>query len=126
EHKARGVITEIIVFELAEYAASCLPDLIQAFRENPSGDVRMFVLMALEIALLPESVEFFGEVLRDGEPQHQPYALRALKGIDTRDPGPCSGKRCVRGRARRRSDCETASGPADQADRGRIPVSRGK
>src|SRR5262245_6016074 len=85
EHKARGVITDIIVFELAEHAASCLPDLIQAFRDNPSGDVRMFVLMALEIARVPESVEFFGEVLRDGDPRYQPYALRALKDIDTRE-----------------------------------------
>jgi hypothetical protein len=85
EHKVRGVVTDIIVFELAEHAGSCLPDLIQAFRDNPSGDVRMFVLMALEIARLPESVEFFGEVLRDGDPRYRPYALRALKDIDTRE-----------------------------------------
>ena len=85
EHKARGVITDIIVFELAEHAASCLPDLIEAFRDNESGDVRMFVLMALEIARVPESVEFFGEVLRDGNPEYEPYALRALKSIDTRE-----------------------------------------
>ena len=85
EHKARGVVTDIIVFELAEHAASCLPDLIQAFRDNPSGDVRMFLLMALEIARVPESVEFFAEILRDRDPQYQPYALRALKGIGTRE-----------------------------------------
>jgi hypothetical protein len=84
-HKAKGAWADIIAHELAENAASCFPDLIAAFREGSSDDVPMYVMMALDVARLPEAVPFLAEVLREGDDRFAPYAKRALKGIDTRE-----------------------------------------
>lgn len=81
--KARRSWADIIAHELAENAALCLPDLIAAFRTDPSQDVRMYVMMALDIARLPETVPFLAEVLQQDNPRFTPFALRALQGIDT-------------------------------------------
>jgi hypothetical protein len=84
EGYARGAWTDIIVFELAENANDCLGDLTDAFHaEVGETDVRLFILMALEIAKLPESVPFLTAVLTDGNPRFTPYAIRGLKTIDT-------------------------------------------
>jgi hypothetical protein len=69
--------------ELAENATHCLSDLIETFRTESSEDVRLYVMMALETAKLPESVPFLGEVLRGGNPKFTPYAERALRDINT-------------------------------------------
>jgi hypothetical protein len=42
-------------------------------------------MMALEDAKIPETVTFLGEVLRDGDERLAPYAVRALRAIDTSD-----------------------------------------
>jgi hypothetical protein len=81
--KARGTWADIIASELAEHAASCLSDLIEAFRTGSSEDVGLYVMMALESARLPESVPFLAEVLHDGNPRFTPYAERALRSINT-------------------------------------------
>jgi hypothetical protein len=81
--KARRAWSDIIAFELAENAARCLPDLIEAFRADASGAVSFFVLMALEDAKLPESVPFLGEVLREGNPSFVCYVERTLRAINT-------------------------------------------
>jgi hypothetical protein len=81
--KARGAWADIIAFELAENAASCLAELIATFRDDPGADVRLYVMMALDIARVPASVPFLGEVFREGDPRYVPYAERALRGIDT-------------------------------------------
>jgi hypothetical protein len=81
--KARGSQADIIVFELAENAANCLSDLIDTFRTDPSEDVRLYVMMALELARLPESAAFLTEVMDSGNPRFTPYAARALGAIDT-------------------------------------------
>jgi len=83
--KARGAWADIIAFELAEHAADHLPELIETFRTDPSENVQLYVMMALDIAHLPESVLFLGEVLHEGNPHFIPYAERALKSIDTPD-----------------------------------------
>ncbi len=83
--KAQGGRAEIIVYELAENAANCLPDLIETFRTDPNETVRQFIMMALEIARLPESVPFLAEVLQQGDEHYAPYAFRTLKAIDTRE-----------------------------------------
>lgn len=83
---ARGAWADIIVFESAANAAACLAELIETFRSNPRGDVvRLYVMTALDIARLPESVPFLAEVLQDGDTLYTPYAERALRGIDTRE-----------------------------------------
>lgn len=81
--KAKGAWADIILWELAEHAAVCLPELIETYRNEPRGDVRLYVMMALEIAQLSESVPFLVGVLHDNDPNLTPYAERALKGINT-------------------------------------------
>ena len=81
--KARGAWAEIIAYELAENASSCLPELIDAFRNDSKRDVRLYVMMALETARLPEAVPFLEEVLRAGDEVFASYAERALRGINT-------------------------------------------
>lgn len=85
DDKARGSWADIIAQELAENASECLAELIETFRTDPSESVRLYVMMALDIALLPESVPFLAQVLHEGNPLFTPYALRALDGIDTRE-----------------------------------------
>jgi hypothetical protein len=86
-HKNRGTWADIICEELAENAAECLNDLITEFRsdENAHTDVRLFIMMALEIARPPEAVPFLVEVLRDPDTRLARYAESALKGVDTRE-----------------------------------------
>jgi hypothetical protein len=81
--KARRAWTDIIAYELAAHAAACLPELIAAYREDQGGDVRLYVMMALDRARPPGAVEFLAEVLRAGDPRYAPYAERALTGIGT-------------------------------------------
>jgi hypothetical protein len=81
--EARGVWADIIAYELANNAHACLPELIEAFRKDRGGDVGLYVMMALDIARLPETVPFLAEVLTEGNPAFVPYALRALEGINT-------------------------------------------
>jgi hypothetical protein len=80
---ARGAWADIIASELADNATLCLPDLIETFRTDPSEDVRLYVMMALDMARVPESVLFLAEVLHGANPRFTPYAERALIGIDT-------------------------------------------
>ncbi|HMF12247.1 MAG TPA: hypothetical protein VKE94_08070, partial [Gemmataceae bacterium] len=83
--RARGSWADIIAYELAENAGECLAELVETFRTDPSESVRLYVMMAFDIARLPESVPFLAEVLQEGNPLFTPYALRALNGIDTRE-----------------------------------------
>ena len=83
--KARGSWADIISYELAENADDCLPALIDTFRSDSSDKVRLYVMMALEIARLQESVPFLAEVLRGANPRFTPYAERTLHGINTRE-----------------------------------------
>lgn len=83
--KARGTWADIIAHELAQNAAECLPELIETFRTDPSDNVRLYVMMALDIARLPESVPFLAEVLQERNSLFTPYALRALNRINTRE-----------------------------------------
>jgi hypothetical protein len=81
--KARGAWADIIASELSENAAHCLPELIEAFHSDSSGDVCLYVMMALESARLPEAVPFLANVLHEGDPRFTPYAARALRNINT-------------------------------------------
>ena len=81
--KAQGAWADILAYELAENANCCLPLLIDPFRNDSSDDVRLYVMMALEIAGLQESVPFVVEVLRGGDPRFVPYAERTLRSINT-------------------------------------------
>jgi hypothetical protein len=85
--KATGAWGDIVAFELAENARDHLNELIHAFRVHESDDVALYVLMALEMAALPATVDFLSSVLRDGNVRFMPYARRALKAIDTRESG---------------------------------------
>jgi hypothetical protein len=82
--QARGSWADIIAYELAENADSCLDELISVFHSNPSGDGPLYVMMALDIARPPAAVPFLAEVLAAGDPRFVPYAARALRGIDNR------------------------------------------
>ncbi len=81
--KAKGAWADIISQELAKNATYCLSDLFETFRTDSREDVRLYMMMALEIAALPESVPFLAEVLHDGNPRFTPYAERALRDINT-------------------------------------------
>ena len=81
--KAQRAWADIIVYELAENANNCLLLLIDAFRNDSSDDVRLYVMMALEIAGLQESVPFLVEVLRGVDPRFIPYAARTPHSINT-------------------------------------------
>jgi hypothetical protein len=81
--KARRVWGDMIASELAENAGNCLAELIETFQTDASGEVRLYVMMALEDARLPESVPFLAEVLHSGDPRFVPYAERALRSINT-------------------------------------------
>ena len=83
--KARGAWADIIAYELAENAETCLAELIEMFRNDPGGDVRLYVMMALDIARVPTSASFLAEVLREADPRYVPYAEQALRGINTRE-----------------------------------------
>jgi hypothetical protein len=85
ERKATGAWADIVAFELAENASDCLDELIDAFRVHESDDFALYVLMALEMAALPSSVDFLSAVLRDGNVTYMPYAERALNAIDTKE-----------------------------------------
>src|SRR4051794_8585350 len=71
--KARGAWADIIASALSENAAHCLTELIETFRFEASGDARLYVMMALETARLPEAVLFLASVLLDGDPRFTPY-----------------------------------------------------
>jgi hypothetical protein len=58
--------------------------LIDTFRNDSKGSVRLYVMMALETAKLPESVPFLSEVLQSGDPNFTPYVKRALQAINTK------------------------------------------
>ena len=66
--KARGMDAENIVYDLAENAAACLPEMIEAFRTETTSAVPSYIMMALDIARIPESVPFLAEVLAEGDP----------------------------------------------------------
>ncbi len=79
----RGTWDDIIVQQLADNAGDCLSDLVGAYRSDPGGDIRLFVMMALDLARPPEAVGFLAEVLRSRDPRYHTYARRALEGIGT-------------------------------------------
>ena len=79
-HKARGAWADIIVGELAENAAGSLAELIETFRTDPSDEVRLYVVMALDMARLPETVPFLAEVFRGSDPRLMPMAEQQLLG----------------------------------------------
>jgi hypothetical protein len=85
DRKATGAWADIVAFELAYNASDHLNELISAFRDHESDDVALYVLMALELAALPASVEFLSSVLRNGNVKFMPYAQRALRAIDTKE-----------------------------------------
>ena len=85
DRKATGAWADIVAFELAENASEHLNKLIDSFRAHESDAVAVHVLMALEMAALPASVDFLSCVIRDGNPKFVPYAQRALRAIDTKE-----------------------------------------
>jgi hypothetical protein len=81
--KAKGAWADIIVHELAEHASVCLSELVATFHSDCSDEVRLYVMMALELAQPPEAVPFLVEVLRQGDARFAPYSERTLRAIDT-------------------------------------------
>ena len=81
--KARGSWADIIAQELALNAHLNLPEMIELFRTDKHHGVRQYMMMALEMAQLPESVPFFVEILQERKPEFLPYAERALRAINT-------------------------------------------
>jgi hypothetical protein len=81
--KARGVWADFIFGELAENAPDCWLELLETFRNEPHRDVRLYIMMALEEASLPQTVPFLAEVLQGEDERLVGYAERALRSIDT-------------------------------------------
>lgn len=86
--KPTGAQADIIHQELAENAKQHVSEMIEAFYQHRSDAVGLYMLMALETAALPESVDFLADVLRDGDATHASYAKRALDAIDTKESRP--------------------------------------
>jgi hypothetical protein len=81
--KARGTWADIIVEELSGNAKQCLSELIAAYRENPTGGVRLFIMMALDSDTPEkEAIPFLKDVIREGDRQLIPYAERALAKLE--------------------------------------------
>src|SRR5258708_5149255 len=70
ENKAKGAWADIIAFELADNAVSCLPELIKVYRQATNDDAPLYVMMALEIARPPKAVPFLIEVLRESDDRY--------------------------------------------------------
>jgi hypothetical protein len=85
DQKATGAWADIVVYELAENADLHLTELTKAFRAHESDNFSIYVLMALELAAVPASVEFLQEILRDGNSMYIAYAKRTLQAIDTKE-----------------------------------------
>lgn len=85
DRKATGAWADIVAYELAENAHDHLDELIRAFHDHESDGVAIYVLMAIEMAALPASVDFLSGVLREGNVKFITYAERALKAIDTKE-----------------------------------------
>ena len=85
ERKARGAWADIIAFELAGHADECYEELVASFRAEAREDVRLYIMMALEMAALAKAIPFLGEVLQEGDSNLVPYAERGLQAIDTRE-----------------------------------------
>jgi len=83
--KARGSWAEIIAGELAENADNHLTEMIAAFREGDGDHVSLYMMMALEIAATPASIDFLSQVLLERNEQFALYARRALQTINTRE-----------------------------------------
>lgn len=81
--KANGAWADIVASELAENARENMAELIDKFRDHESDPVAMFIMMAIEMAAIPESVEFLSCVLREANPLFVPYARRTLVAINT-------------------------------------------
>jgi HEAT repeat protein len=79
----RRAWADFIAHELAENAPSCWPELVATFRSESIGDVRLYIMQALEDASLPETVPFLGEVLLDEDERLAAYAERALRRMNT-------------------------------------------
>ena len=63
--KATGAWADIIAYELAENADEHLTQIIDAFNEYKSDDVAVYMLMSLELAAMPKSVEFLTSILQN-------------------------------------------------------------
>lgn len=85
DRKATGAWADIVAWELAENASEHLDEMINTFRAHESDAVALYILMALEEAALPASVDFLSGVLRDGNVTFIPYAQRTLKAINTKE-----------------------------------------
>ncbi len=85
DRKAVGAWADIVTFELAENANEHLDEIIDVFHKRLTDDVAVYMLMALETAAVPASVEFLSDVLRGGNAKFTPYAKRALTVIDTKE-----------------------------------------
>lgn len=83
--KARGSWADIIADELADNARDHLAEMIAEFHRSNDDDVALYIMMALEIACLPESVEFLMEVLQCGDSTCSLYARRTLAQTNTRE-----------------------------------------
>lgn len=83
--KTKGSMADIIHHELAENAGEHLAEMIDSFNDHAPGDVALYMMMALETAALPDSVEFLSGVLRGGDKIFATYAKRALVAIDTKE-----------------------------------------
>jgi len=80
-----GYTLEIIKAELVENASRHLEEMIDAFHNHKTDRVAIFMLMVLELAALPESVDFLATVLRDDNPDYRKWAQMALEAINTRE-----------------------------------------
>lgn len=85
DRKVTGAWADIVVYELAENADSHLAEMTEAFRAHKSDAFALCILMALELAALPASVEILAAILKDGNSFYVPYAKRALHAVGTRE-----------------------------------------
>ncbi len=85
DRQATGAWADIVAYELADNAKEHLDQIVDVFHKHTSDEVAIYMLMALELAALPASVDFLSGVLHGGGAKFTLYAKRALTAIDTKE-----------------------------------------
>lgn len=83
--KSRGAWADIIAWELAAHAEVCLTELTAAFNGDKTGEVKLYLLTALEDAAPVSAIPFLVNVMRDADSRLHLYAERTLLKINTRE-----------------------------------------
>ena len=84
-HNTKGELLDLVINVLEASAAEYAEDLLDAADKPDNGNIRRFLLMAIENAALEVAVPFWAQILSGPDDEERMYAERALALIDTND-----------------------------------------